>query len=174
MTIPAEEEVAAEETRLLPENPVLRTLIEAHGDAVWSLSAHQDVVRLPPEQLREFAQQAKDAGFELLADVTAIDWLERRPRYEVVVNLLSLQHRLRLRVIADVDGEEPTIPSLVPIWPGANYAEREVFDMFGIVFEGHPDLTRILMPDEWEGYPLRKDFATGSVPVQFKGSHKVS
>jgi NADH-quinone oxidoreductase subunit C len=172
--VTTEEAVAAEETRLLPENPVLRTLIQSNPEASWSLSANQDVVRLPPEQVREFAQRAKDAGFELLADVTAVDWLDRRPRYEVVVNLLSLQHRLRLRVIAEVGGEEPTIPSLVPIWPGANYAEREVFDMFGIVFEGHPDLTRILMPDEWEGYPLRKDFATGSVPVQFKGSHKVN
>jgi NADH-quinone oxidoreductase subunit C len=172
--VTTEEAVAAEETRLIPENPVLRTLIQSNPEASWSLSANQDVVRLPPDQVREFAQRAKDAGFELLADVTAVDWLDRRPRYEVVVNLLSLQHRLRLRVIAEVGGEAPTIPSLVPIWPGANYAEREVFDMFGIVFEGHPDLTRILMPDEWEGYPLRKDFATGSVPVQFKGAHKVN
>jgi NADH-quinone oxidoreductase subunit C len=92
----------------------------------------------------------------------------------VVVNLVSLQHRLRLRIIVGAAGEDPTVPSLVPVWPGANYAEREVFDMFGITFADHPDLTRILMPDEWEGFPLRKDFATGSVPVQFKGSHKVS
>ncbi len=169
-----EEAVAAEETRLLPENSVLRTLVEAHAAAVWSLSANQDVVRLPPERLRDFAQQAKDAGFELLVDVSAVDWFDRRPRFEVIVNLLSLQHRLRLRVIAEVGGDEPSIPSLVPIWPGANYAEREVYDMFGIIFEGHPDLTRILMPDEWEGYPLRKDFGVGSVPVQFKGSHKVN
>jgi len=69
--------------------------------------------------------------------------------------------------------ENPTVESLTPLWPGAGFAEREVYDMFGIVFAGHPDLTRILMPDDWEGHPLRKDFGVGSVPVQFKESHKV-
>jgi NADH-quinone oxidoreductase subunit C len=143
-------------------------------EAEWIESAGEEVVRVPAERLREFAQVAREAGFELLSDITAVDWLDREPRFDVVVNLVSLQHRLRLRIIVGAAGEDPTVPSLVPVWPGANYAEREVFDMFGITFADHPDLTRILMPDEWEGFPLRKDFATGSVPVQFKGSHKVS
>jgi NADH-quinone oxidoreductase subunit C len=142
--------------------------------AEWTESAGEEVVRVPAEKLREFAQVAREAGFELLSDITAVDWLSREPRFDVVVNLVSLQHRLRLRIIVGAAGEDPTVPSLVPVWPGANYAEREVFDMFGITFADHPDLTRILMPDDWEGFPLRKDFATGSVPVQFKGSHKVS
>lgn len=90
------------------------------------------------------------------------------------MNLLSMQHVRRLRVVVGVPEPEPTVASLVPIWPGANYPEREIYDLFGIVFEGHPDLTRILMPDDWDGYPLRKDFGTGDVPVQFKASHKVS
>jgi NADH-quinone oxidoreductase subunit C len=143
-------------------------------EAEWTESAGEEVVRVPAEKLREFAQVAREAGFELLSDITAVDWLSREPRFDVVVNLVSFQHRLRLRIIVGAAGEDPTVPSLVPVWPGANYAEREVFDMFGITFADHPDLTRILMPDEWEGFPLRKDFATGSVPVQFKGSHKVS
>jgi NADH-quinone oxidoreductase subunit C len=143
-------------------------------EAEWIESAGEEVVRVPAERLREFAQVAREAGFELLSDITAVDWLDREPRFDVVVNLVSFQHRLRLRIIVGAAGEDPTVPSLVPVWPGANYAEREVFDMFGITFADHPDLTRILMPDEWEGFPLRKDFATGSVPVQFKGSHKVS
>jgi NADH-quinone oxidoreductase subunit C len=75
-------------------------------------------------------------------------------------------------VITTAPRQEPTVDSLVPVWPGANFPEREAYDMFGIVFEGHPDLTRILMPDEWEGHPLRKDFGVGLVPVQFKESHK--
>lgn len=149
-------------------------LLGSFNEAEWTESAGEEVVRLPTESLREFAEVARAAGFELLSDITAVDWLDREPRFDVVVNLVSLQHRLRLRIIVGAGGEEPSVPSLVPVWPGANYAEREVFDMFGITFADHPDLTRILMPDDWEGFPLRKDFATGSVPVQFKGSHKVS
>lgn len=149
-------------------------LLASFSEAEWIGSPGEEVVRIPTARLREFAEVAREAGFELLSDVTAVDWLDREPRFDVVVNLVSLQHRLRLRIIVGAAGEDPMVPSLVPVWPGANYAEREVFDMFGITFTDHPDLTRILMPDEWEGFPLRKDFATGSVPVQFKGSHKVS
>jgi NADH-quinone oxidoreductase subunit C len=170
-----EEEVAEEEVRLLPANSILKTLIEPFADAEWSTSLGQDVVRLPRSELRTFATAARQAGFEFLADVTAVDWLKRHDlRFDVVVNLLSMQHLLRLRVIVGVPDEDPTVPSLVSIWPGANFPEREVFDLFGIEFSDHPDLTRILMPDDWEGHPLRKDFAVGSVPVQFKASHKVT
>ena len=165
----------AEPARSLPDNEILRSLIEAFEDAEWTLSAGQDVVRLPPERFAEFGQAAKDAGFEVCVDVTAIDWYRtRRIRFDVVANLLSHQHVLRLRMVAAVPGDDPTIPSLTPIWPAASFAERETYDMFGITFEGHPDLTRILMPDDWVGSPLRKDFSVGSVPVQFKESHKVT
>ncbi len=169
--LPAEEAV----TRPLPENAVLRGLVEAFDEAEWSLSHGQDVVRVPRERYAEFGDAAKQAGFEVCVDVTAVDWFRARPmRFEVVANLVSHRHTIRLRVITEAPREDPTVASLTPIWPGANYAEREAYDMFGIVFEGHPDLTRILMPDDWEGHPLRKDFSVGSVPVQFKGSHKVS
>ncbi len=160
--------------RALPDNPVLNQLVAGIEEADWSTSHGQDVVTIPPERLLDFSFAAREAGFESVVDITAVDWhRKRRTRFELVINLLSMQHLLRLRVLVPVHGDDPVVASLTPVWPGANYAEREVFDMFGIRFEGHPDLTRILMPDDWEGFPLRKDHAVGSVPVQFKGSHKV-
>ncbi len=154
---------------------MIRSLIEAFENAAWHLSHGQDVVRVPKEDFAAFGVAAKEAGFEVCADVTVVDWFRQQaPRYDVVANLLSHQHRLRLRIVAGVERDDPSIPSLTPVWPGAGYAEREAYDMFGIVFDGHPDLTRILMPDEWDGHPLRKDFSVGSVPVQFKDSHKVT
>jgi len=157
-----------------PQSDVIGGLLDAFEGVTWHLSHGQDVVVVPHEQFAAFGEAARDAGFEVCVDVTAIDWMRKRKlRFDVVANLLSHQHRLRLRMITSVSREEPTVPSLTPIWPGAGFAEREVFDMFGITFDGHPDLTRILMPDDWEGHPLRKDFGVGSVPVQFKDSHKV-
>ena len=155
-------------------NPVFEGLAESFPDASWEESHGQTVVRVAPDSWREFAQAARDAGFEMAADVTAVDRARSAARFEVVANILSMEHRLRLRLITTAEREEPSVPSLVPVWPGVSYAEREVYDMFGIAFEGHPDLTRILMPDEWEGHPLRKDFGVGSVPVQFKASHQVT
>jgi NADH-quinone oxidoreductase subunit C len=172
----AETEEAVEvDGRPLPDNEVLKGLFEPFEDVAWADSLDQDVARVPNAHWLDFATAAKEAGFEVCVDVTAVDWMRSRPdRFEVVANLLSMQHRLRLRMITTAPRVDPTVASLVPVWPGANFAEREAYDMFGIVFEGHPDLTRILMPDEWEGHPLRKDFGVGAVPVQFKESHKVS
>ncbi len=156
-------------------NQVLESLAAGFDSVTWEASHGQDVARVPGEDWEAFARAAKDAGFEVCSDVTAVDWMRQRPqRYEVVANLLSMEHKTRLRMITAVGREDPTVASITPIWPGAGFAEREVYDMFGIHFEGHPDLTRILMPDEWEGHPLRKDFGVGSVPVQFKESHRVS
>ena len=90
-------------------------------------------------------------------------------RFEVVVNFLSHARNRRLRIVAQVPVTDPTVPSLTPVYPGANFPERESFDLFGITFAGHPDLTRILMPDDWTGHPLRKDDAAARVPVTFKG-----
>jgi NADH-quinone oxidoreductase subunit C len=172
-TMPADE-APKEAVRALPDDDWLRGLVEPFAEAAWETSHGQDVVRLPAERLLEFAKAAKSAGFECLADVTAVDWYRRRRvRFELVVNLLSMARRRRLRVLVALEGDEPVVASLCPVWPGANFPEREVYDMFGIRFDGHPDLSRILMPDDWEGFPLRKDFGTGSVPVQFKDSHKV-
>ena len=163
----------------LPEHPVLAGLFEPFTDVEWRLSGEQDTAVVPKDRLRDFALAARDAGFEMLIDLTAVDYQRvRRVRFEVVVGLLSLQHNIRLRlrvpVPVGVPGDDPTVPSLVAVYPGANFFERETFDMFGIIFEDHPDLTRILLPDDWVGHPLRKDFATGAVPVQFKSSPQVT
>lgn len=99
-----------------------------------------------------------EAGFESATFVTAIDRYPAEPRYELVVQLLSVTHNDRVRLIARVSGDNPSVPSITPLWPGASFMERECYDMFGIRFEGHPDLRRLLMPDEYEHYPLRKDF----------------
>jgi NADH-quinone oxidoreductase subunit C len=174
-TAPETEQEEVVQPPPLPENDVLRGLFEAFEDVEWRSSLGQDVALVTNERWLEFGEAARDAGFEVCVDVTAVDWMRQRPdRFEVVANLLSMQHGLRLRMITTAPRHDPAVASLVPVWPGVNFPEREVYDMFGIVFEGHPDLTRILMPDEWEGHPLRKDFGVAAVPVQFKESHKVS
>ena len=93
-----------------------------------------------------------------------------RERYEVVVSLLSMAQHRRVRVRVQVPEDDPVVPSLYPLYPGTEAFEREVLDMFGIRFDGHPDLTRILMPEDWDGHPLRKDYAVGRIPVEFKGA----
>lgn len=145
------------------------------GDSLFEESHGQLVVRLDRTRWLDFARAAKEAGFEVCADITAVDWFRhRRVRFEVVANLLSQQHLRRLRVLIPVPDDDPTVPSVVSVWPGAGFGERETYDMYGIVFEGNSDLTRILMPDDWEGHPLRKDFSVGVVPVQFKENHQVT
>lgn len=170
----AEETVEETAPRVLPENEILLGLIEPFEDAVYVESIGQHVVILPKVQVVAFAEASKDAGFEMAADVTAVDYLgKKRTRYEVVTSLLSVSHNLRLRVRVPIEADDATLASITPIYPGANFFEREVYDMFGILFEGHPDMTRILMPDEWVGHPLRKDFSTGAVPVQFKEANQI-
>lgn len=169
-----EQEAAVVAAPVLPEDPVLRPLAERFPDSRWSVSAGQDVAHLARHDLAAFCSAAKEGGFEVCVDVTAVDWYRsRRERFDLVINLVSHQHRRRLRIIVPLTADDAVVASVTPVWPGANFGEREVYDMFGIVFEGHPDLTRILLPDDWDGHPLRKDFGVGSVPVQFKESHKV-
>ncbi len=161
-----------------PKEPdeFLTALLEGFEEDAELVDSHgQDVVRLEPSRWLEFAQRCKEAGFEMCVDITATDWFRhRRVRFEVAANLLSHQHTRRLRVLLGVTEDEPVVPSVVSVWPGAGFCERETYDMYGITFEGNPDLTRILMPDDWEGHPLRKDFGVGAVPVQFKGNYKAT
>jgi NADH-quinone oxidoreductase subunit C len=148
-------------------------MLALHPQAAFDISTGgQVVVTVPPEDLVGFVRSAKEAGFDMFIDVTAVDYLDRRsgPRFDVVVGLLSTVHNRRIRILVPNDGEVPTITGF---YPGANFFEREAYDLLGIVFTGHPDLTRILLPDDWEGHPLRRDYPVGSVPVQFRDTHKV-
>jgi len=122
----------------------------------------------------------RDDGFEMCADLCGVDYLTHPgrtlpdgvtpERFEVVVNLLSLSQSRRIRVRVQVPAEDAVLDTLFPLYPGTEAMEREVYDLFGVVFTGHPDMTRILLPEEWEGHPLRKDYGIGRVPVQFKGA----
>ena len=124
-------------------------------------------------------QQLYADGFTMCVDLTAVDYLLHpsrtvpsdvtAQRFEVVVNFLSISKHERMRVRLQV-AEGESVPSLFDIHPSTEAMEREVFDMFGISFDGHPDLTRILMPEDWDGHPLRKDYSQGRIPVQFKGA----
>ncbi|HEY6293447.1 MAG TPA: NADH-quinone oxidoreductase subunit C [Terriglobia bacterium] len=108
----------------------------------------------------EFLRDEQGLAFKYLSDVTALDHYPVEPRFETVYHLYSIEHNQRLRLKVRLPGDDPRVDSMVPIWPAANAFEREVFDLFGIYFEGHPYLVRILLPEDWEGYPLRKDYPT--------------
>ena len=130
------------------------------------------------EQYAALVGAFKDDGFEMCVDVCGVDYLEfpgrfvpesvAATRFEVVTNLLSLSKRQRVRVRVQAGDDDPEVDSLFSLYPGAEALEREAYDMFGILFTNHPDMTRILMPEDWEGHPLRKDYGSGRVPVQFK------
>jgi NADH-quinone oxidoreductase subunit C len=132
------------------------------------------------EQYVSLVRSFKDDGFEMCVDLCAVDYLEHldRPlpegvegtRFEIVVNLLSLSKKQRVRIRVQAGDNDPAIDTLFSLYPGTEAMEREAFDLFGIIFNDHPDLTRILMPEDWEGHPLRKDYAVGKIPVQFKES----
>ncbi len=152
---------------------------ERHGVPVVDVRG-VDVLFPPVGDYLRVVEALRAEGFTLCVDVTAVDYLTHPgrsvpegvvpERYEVVVNLLSLERRERVRLRLQVPQADPVVPSLFGIHPGTEAPEREVYDMFGIAFDGHPDLTRILMPEDWEGHPLRKDFAVGRIPVQFKAT----
>jgi NADH-quinone oxidoreductase subunit C len=144
-------------------------------------SRGQTVLHPTREELVDLVRTLRDdEGFRVCVDVTAVDYIAYRAprdlpegiepqRYEVVVGLLSHATVERLRLRVQVPADDPRCPSLFDVHPGTEALEREAFDMFGIRFDGHPDLSRILMPEDWEGYPLRKDNPVGAIPVQFKG-----
>lgn len=126
----------------------------------------QPTITIPAAQLVAVMQTLRDTSdleFAFLADLTAVDWWPNEPRFEVVYHLASFARAYRVRVKVRVPESAANLPTLKELWPSADWLEREVWDLFGIVFEGHGDLRRLLMPDDWQGHPLRKDY-----PVQVK------
>jgi len=145
------------------KNPVVQKLREWDAQAVADVIEFrgETTVVVPREHLRrvaEFLASEPSLRFTFLSDITTVDRYPLEPRFEVNYQLLSMDRQERLRLRVKLPGNSVTVASVTPIWPTANWHERENFDLFGIQFEGHPDLTRILMPDDWEGHPLRKDY----------------
>ena len=178
---PDHEPADTEETAAEPvADEVAAAVLERFPGAVFVASHGQPVVYVDRAAVADVARFLRDdEQFTMLVDTVVVDHLldgtrlevdgVEAERFEVVLNFLSHARNRRLRVVCQVPESDPTIPSLVPVYPGANFPERESYDLFGIVFDGHPDLTRILMPDDWHGFPLRKDDAAARVPVTFKG-----
>jgi NADH-quinone oxidoreductase subunit C len=163
-----------------PWDEVAAALCDRFEGAIFRDSHGQPVVHLDREHWVDAATMLRDdEQFTTCLDVTAVDHLTdaERPvvagvepaRFEIVANFLSHPRNRRIRLIAQVPADDPTIGSITPLYPGVDFAERETYDMFGIEFIGHPELVRILMPDDWVGHPLRKDDAPARVPVTFKG-----
>jgi NADH-quinone oxidoreductase subunit C len=182
---PAREEVHEPEGSAIPGDEVAAAIV-ARFDGAVNVSSHgQPVVYVDRSVFAEVAGFLRDEQqFTMCVDITATDHLLDGERYvppevvaagvaierfEVVANFLSHVRNRRVRVICAVPDSDAKVPSLTAVYPGTDFPERETYDMFGIEFEGHPDLTRILMPDDWDGHPLRKDYPSARVPVTFKG-----
>lgn len=158
------------ETPFLPENPLaaasVTLLRERFPNDVRDVVEYrgETTVTVRPESIAAICEALRDAPtlrYNMLADLTAVDWLDRDPRYDVNYHLVSLETRAALRLkaqVGDEDTPDPEVPTVSTVWPAANWFEREVFDLFGIRFAGHPEQTRILMPPDWVGHPLRKDY----------------
>lgn len=153
---------------------------ELHG-CLLTISHTQDVLHVPREKLREVVTALGDDGYHQCIDSAGVDYLGydadrglpdgvEPGRFEVVVTLMNHTLRKRIRLRVQIPADNPSCPSLVRLHPGTEAMERETFDMFGVDFEDHPDMTRVIMPEDWEGHPLRKDYSVGRIPVQFKGA----
>jgi NADH-quinone oxidoreductase subunit C len=144
----------------LPEHPAVKALLAWKPDGLADARFDRGELTLTVdrEDIVAALRALQSGGYNFFEDMTAVDWYPSVPRFQLSYHLLShgLKDRVRLRAL--VDEADPSVESITRIWPGANYFEREVFDLFGIRFEGHPNLRRIMMPDEWKGHPLRKDY----------------
>jgi len=151
------------ESETTDKSPAVQKLKEWDAQTITEVIEFrgETTVVVPRDRLRrasEYLTSEPSLRFSFLSDITTVDRFPIEPRFEVNYHLLSLDRRERLRLKVCLPGNDATVPSVVSVWPTANWHERESFDLFGIRFEGHPDLRRILMPDDWEGHPLRKDY----------------
>lgn len=147
----------------LKQHPAIAALLTWNPSSVEGAKFDRDEMSVYVERslIRdacELLRQNADCAFNYLADVTCVDWFPSEPRFEVVYHLLSISKKERVRLKVRLEGSSPALDSITDIWPAANYFEREVFDLFGVRFARHPYLRRLLMPEDWDGHPLRKDY----------------
>ena len=147
----------------LKNHPAVVRLVSWNAEAVTDVKFDRDemTIHVNRDHIREACALLKEDAvcpFNFLSDVTCVDWYPSEPRFEVIYHLLSIPNKERVRLKVRLNSASPTVESITSIWPGANYFEREVFDLFGVRFSGHPYLRRILMPEDWVGNPLRKDY----------------
>src|SRR6266849_171741 len=147
----------------LKGHPAISRLVSWNPLAVEGVKFDRDEMTIYVERsaIREACALLRDdtnCPFNYLSDITCVDWYPSEPRFEVIYHLLSIPNKERVRLKVRLSGETPALESITSVWPGANYFEREVFDLFGVRFSGHPYLRRLLMPEDWEGHPLRKDY----------------
>ncbi|HEX4650894.1 MAG TPA: NADH-quinone oxidoreductase subunit C [Granulicella sp.] len=140
----------------LPENTAILALKELVTDAKFDRA--ELTLTVARENIVLAAKALQSAGYNFLEDVTAVDWYPSEPRFQIVYHILSHRLKERIRLIVRLESDASAIDSIVGIWPSANFYEREIFDLFGVHFGGHPNLRRIMMPEDWEGHPLRKDY----------------
>jgi NADH-quinone oxidoreductase subunit C len=144
----------------MPDNPAIKAILDWNAEALTDAEfAYGELsLTIASTQILAACSATQSGGYNFFEDMTAIDWFPNSPRFQLSYHVLSLKllDRIRLRVM--LDGDDPAVDSITPVWPGANFFEREVFDLFGIHFAGHPDLRRIMMPDDWKGHPMRKDY----------------
>jgi NADH-quinone oxidoreductase subunit C len=149
----------------LPEHPAVKALLAWNSAALMDAKFDRGELTLTvaPEEIRGAAAAVQVAGYNFFEDVTAVDWFPSEPRFQLSYHIVShsYKERIRLRVLLNgtsPEGDLPSVETITSVWPSANFYEREVFDLFGIRFAGHPNLRRIMLPDDWEDHPLRKDY----------------
>ena len=140
----------------LPDNPALAALTGLATDARFDRA--ELTLTVPRESIIAACQAVQAAGYTFLEDVTAVDWYPSEPRFQITYHILSMSLKARVRLVTRLNSDDAAIDSITSVWPAANFYEREIFDLFGVHFGGHPRLTRIMMPEDWQGHPLRKDY----------------
>jgi NADH-quinone oxidoreductase subunit C len=139
-----------------PDNAAVKALANLAADAKFD--REELTITVAREDILDAAKAMQQTGYNFLEDVTAVDWYPSEPRFQIVYHVLSMSLKQRVRVVVRLDSDTASLDSITPVWPAANFYEREIFDLFGVHFGGHPNLRRIMMPEDWEGHPLRKDY----------------